>query len=173
MPEFSSLDPLHVFRFEVKFFEDQAETSGAQGAAGGNGPAAAGGGGVPIARGLFSECSGLEATMEPQVIQEGGRNYGAVQRAGRVTFATVILKRGVSKTQHAWQWFDFVARQGKHAHRMRVQIILQDNAGNPLLTWVLRNALPVKFKAPDFNATAGEVGIEELHLAHEGLELEQ
>jgi hypothetical protein len=32
--------------------------------------------------------------------------------------------------------------------------------------------LPVKFKAADFNAKGAEVGIEELHLAHEGLRLE-
>jgi phage tail-like protein len=164
--EISSLDPLHVFRFEVKFFEDPAETRAGQGAAGG-----AGGSGVPIARGLFSECTGLEATMEPQAIQEGGRNYGAVQRTGRVTFSTVILKRGVSKSQHLWQWFDFATRGKMYAHRLRVQIILMDNAGRPLLMWTLRNALPVKFKAPDLNATAGEIGIEELHLAHEALEL--
>lgn len=158
MAETSSLDPLHIFRFEVKFFEDREETREGQG-------------GVPIAQGLFSECTGLEATMEAQAVQEGGRNYGAVQRTGRVTFATVILKRGVSKSQHLWQWFDFVTRQGKYAHRLRVQIILQDNRGRPVLMWTLRNALPVKFKAPDLNATAGEIGIEELHLAHEALEL--
>ena len=41
-----------------------------------------------------------------------------------------------------------------------------------MLTWVLERALPVKFKAADLNAKGTEVGIEELHLAHEGLRLE-
>ena len=39
------------------------------------------------------------------------------------------------------------------------------------MTWVLRHAMPVKFKTADLNAKASEVGIEELHVAHEGLEL--
>ena len=34
----------------------------------------------------------------------------------------------------------------------------------------LRRALPVRFKTSDFNARASEVGVEELHLVHEGLE---
>ena len=44
--------------------------------------------------------------------------------------------------------------------------------GDPVLVWVVERALPVKFKAADLNARGGEVGIEELHLAHEGLRLE-
>jgi hypothetical protein len=31
--------------------------------------------------------------------------------------------------------------------------------------------MPVKFKAADLNARGSEVGVEELHLAHEGLAL--
>ena len=33
----------------------------------------------------------------------------------------------------------------------------------------LFRALPIKFKTGDLNAKATEVGIEELHVAHEGL----
>ncbi|MCK7481423.1 MAG: phage tail protein [Candidatus Moduliflexus flocculans] len=31
------------------------------------------------------------------------------------------------------------------------------------------NALPVKFRAGELNARASEVGVEELHIVHEGL----
>ncbi|HEY7490181.1 MAG TPA: phage tail protein, partial [Candidatus Tectomicrobia bacterium] len=44
-----------------------------------------------------------------------------------------------------------------------------DTAGNGMMAWKLTRALPVKFKAADLNARATEVGIEELHLVHEGL----
>ena len=42
-----------------------------------------------------------------------------------------------------------------------------------VVRWALRRAMPVKFKAAEFNAKGSEVGIEELHLAHEGLRLER
>jgi phage tail-like protein len=48
---------------------------------------------------------------------------------------------------------------------------MQDAAGDPVVTWGLERAMPVKFKAADLNARGTEIGIEELHLAHEGLKL--
>jgi phage tail-like protein len=149
--------PLHVFRFYVEFTEDRLSGGESQQ--------------VTLCDGAFSECTGLEATMEPKVIQEGGHNYGAHQRVGPVTFATVILKRGITTTRHLWQWFEFVTNSSFYTYRLTVKITLLDHSGSPLLAWQLDRALPVKFKGPDFNATATEVGIEELHLAHEGLTL--
>ncbi|XYH97512.1 phage tail protein [Sorangium sp. So ce1128] len=164
-----ALAPLHVFRFEVTFAEDPIGGAGSEGA-------------VALCSGSFAECSGLEATMEPAVIREGGRNYGAAQRAGPVTFATVILKRGITRTRDLWKWFELV-NGGAYAYRLAATITVFEppatapartadagaRLGRPALRWKLRRCLPVKFKAPDLDAKAGEVGIEELHLAHEGL----
>lgn len=108
--------------------------------------------------------------MEPKVIKEGGNNYGAAQRAGPVTFATVILKRGMTSTRDLWQWF-YLLNGGKYAYRLTATITMYDSAGDGVFGWQLDRALPIKFKAADFNARATEVGVEELHLAHEGLTL--
>ncbi len=151
----NDLTPLHVFRFQVDFLDDSLAT-GAEGSP------------VPLCSGAFAECTGLEATMEAKVIQEGGRNSGAIQRVGPVTHATVVLKRGMTSTRHLWQWFELVSG-GAYSHRLSATLTISDNAGNPVLAWKLRRALPVKFKAADLNARGTEVGVEELHLAHEGL----
>ncbi len=155
----NSLAPLHVFRFQVDFTEV---------------PIVPGGDQTSTARilcsGAFSECTGLEATMEPFIIREGGHNYGAVQRAGQVTFATVILKRGMTRTRHLWNWFEAVAKGG-YAYRMDVTVRMLDIEGNPAVIWKLNRAIPIKFKAADLNAISTGIGIEELHLAHEGLSL--
>ena len=146
--------PLQVFRFEVRFRR-----------------AGSGGGAVDVCSGAFSECTGLEASMEPKVIKAGGANYGATQRAGQVSFATVVLKRGMTRTRDLTRWFTLVAGGG-YGWRMTAQIEVQDAAGNPAITWQLDRCMPVKFKAADLNAKGGEVGVEELHLVHEGLRLQ-
>jgi phage tail-like protein len=157
----ADFDVLHTFRFEVTL-----ESSPLFDAPG-----------DPPVDGAFSECTGLEGTMEQKVIKEGGRNYGVVQRAGPVTFATVILKRGISPGGSLAKWFMKVAR-GDYGNRASVRIALKAppaKLGDPprdVAVYHLENALPVKFKAADFNARATEVGIEELHLVHEGLTLE-
>lgn len=155
----NDLYPLHVFRFHVDFVEDPFNNDG------GNRQD------VLLCSSAFSDCTGLEATMEPKVIKEGGRNYGAAQRAGPVTFATVILKRGMTTTRHLWKWFDVVTNQGSYAYRLAAIINMYDISGEAVLAWKLSRALPIKFKAADLSAKNTEVGIEELHLAHEGLTL--
>ena len=150
-------DPLHVFRFHVDFQEDPLDGKGGHAR-------------TTLCRGAFAECSGLEATMEPKVIKEGGRNYGAAQRSGPVTFATVILKRGLTASRDLWTWFEMVAGGG-YAYRLAVTINVYDVSGVARMAWRLDKALPIKFKVADLNAKGSEIGIEELHLAHEGLRL--
>jgi phage tail-like protein len=151
----SALIPLHVFKFHVDFFSDSLlnDNVGSQ---------------IQVCSGAFAECTGLEATMEPKAIKEGGRNYGVAQRAGTTTFATVVLKRGIAVNRNLYQIFNTVST-GWFAPRMQVTINLFDIDGNATLAWVLLRAMPVKYKFADLNARNGEVGIEELHLVHEGL----
>ena len=151
LPE-NLLTPLHVFRFHVRFSNLVRGES------------------VAVCSGAFAECSGLEATMEPKVIKAGGVNYGAAQRAGAVSFATVVLKRGMTTTRDAFKWFQLVAG-GAYAYRLSAEIAMQDAAGQEVITWALDKCLPVKFKAADLNAKGSDIGVEELHLAHEGLRL--
>lgn len=147
--------PLHVFRFQVDFKESSLGSASGQAQ-------------IVLCSGAFAECNGLEATMEPKVIREGGRNNGALQRAGPVTHATTVLRRGMTSTRHLWTWFELVSG-GVYAHRLTATVTMFDNAGKGVLAWELERALPIKFRAADLNARGTEVGVEELHLAHEGL----
>lgn len=141
--------------------------------------AAGQGGGSALCSGEFSEVSGLEVNMEPKTFQEGGRNWGEVQRCGPVKHSTVILKRGVTRVNDLWSWIDATTRGGNYGYRMTGEIEVK---GNPegdkpgdkpalVMTWRLIDCLPIKFKGPDLSGGAKEVAIEELHLVHEGLEL--
>jgi len=147
-----SIVPLHIFRFRVDVADDSL-SQGPQGS--------------PVQM-SFAECTGLEATMEPKTIKEGGRNYGAAQRAGGITFATVVLKRGVSTDRGMWEIFNAVAC-GQFAPRLQVTVTLLDGSQQPIMAWQLAHAMPVKFKFADLNGRGMEVGIEELHFVHEGL----
>lgn len=130
-----------------------------------------------VCGGAFSEVTGLEATMAPKKIVEGGRNWGEVMRAGPVTFSTVILKRGVTELHDAYAWFDAVGRLANYASRLDGIIEVMDALTTPekqvLMTWKLSSCMPVKFKGPDLSALSSQVAIEELHLAHQGLVLER
>jgi phage tail-like protein len=150
--------PFGNFNFVLTFTENRL--SGNSGA----GPA-------NLAGGAFAECSGLEATMEPKVIREGGLNYGAHIRSGPVSFATVVLRRGMSTNYDLWKWFMLTTSAGAFSYRLDVAVTHMDGQGNALRNWTLSRAIPVKFKSSDLSSRSGEIAIEELHLAHEGLSL--
>ena len=84
----SSLIPLHVFRFQVDFFTDSLSDDASHEQ-------------FQVCSGAFAECTGLEATMEPKTIKEGGRNYGAAQRAGGTTFSFTLKPRFPMTAQSA------------------------------------------------------------------------
>ncbi len=134
-----------------------------------------------VCQGAFSEVSGLELTMEPKVIKEGGRNWGDVQRSGPTTFAPIVLRRGVTTSGDLWSWFDVTTRGANYGYRMNGEIEVFGNPStaepggaaqpNPTMTWKLTDVLPTKFKGPDLSSTATQVAIEEVTLVVEGLEL--
>lgn len=147
--------PLIVpFRFEVQLFS------------------ADGGPGNPLCGGAFSEVSGLEATMSPKKITEGGRNWGEIQRVGPTTFGTVTLRRGMTSLPDLYEWFDLVTRRGEHWLRLHCRIDVHGSmTAGIVMSWHLQEVLPVKFKGPDLDAVSTRVAIEELQLVHEGLTL--
>lgn len=128
--------------------------------------------------GAFSEISGLEAMMEAKTIKQGGRNYGSAHRAGPVSFGTVVLKRGVIEARHLWAWWSLFTGADRQDNgnwqatsRCDVTVALIRER-QPVIAWTLARAMPVKFRAGDLNARTAEVAIEELHLVHEGLNME-
>lgn len=148
--------PLGVFNFHVSFTRDEVEGDGGSET-------------VALCQGAFAEVTGLEATMEPRAIREGGRNWGQHQRAGQISFATVVFKRGITAARDLWWWFELMG-SGTYAARLRADIEIRDAEGQRVMGWTLRHALPVKFKTADLNARGSDVGVEELHVVHEGLE---
>ena len=152
----------HVFRYRVDFHDSTKDPTDPSGS-------------VAVCSGKFSEVTGFEASMEPHAIPEGGRNWGDVQRVGKTTFATLILKRGMTDDRGLWKWFNGVTT-GSYAYRLNAKVTMlapdqevSDQDG--ILAWEFANCLPVKLKAADLASSNSEIGIEELHLNHEGMTL--
>jgi phage tail-like protein len=150
---------LTTFRFEVTFKRLS-----------GSGPVALGDGG-------FQEVSGLDVEMDVKDYDEGGRNDAIVCRVGRAKYQPLVCKRGMfgpaggEAEPELWQWFQDVVGGVRPVRRYDGTVLVQDQSGGTMATWQFFRAVPSKLVGPQFNAKTGEVAIEELHLAHEGLRL--
>jgi phage tail-like protein len=158
-----------AYRFEVGF--TVAAARGAPGPTGPTGPSQLGTGG-------FAECTGLEVEMEVAEYPEGGHNDAVVQRAGRAKYPRLVLKRGMllgsggAAEPELWRWIQDTVAGLRPIRRYDGFVQVLDAQRTPVATWRFRRALPAKLVGPQLNARTGEVAMEELHLAHEGLRLE-
>jgi phage tail-like protein len=135
-------------------------------------------GGQALGDGGFQECNGLEIEMDVQELIEGGRNDGVIRRVGRGKYGNLVLKRGMlfppggSVKSELWDWLQGVLGGVRPVARYDGTIeVLDANGEDVVATWVFDRGLPAKIGGPQLNAKTGEVAIEELTIAHEGLRL--
>ncbi len=125
-----------------------------------------------ICQASFSECTGLEMTMQPKTIREGGNNTSQIHLVGPLSYGRLQLKRGMTRSAHLWGWFERVMEPGRHGLRADAVVnLLAADSGQVDASFFLGRCLPVKLKAPSLNAKDGVVAIEEMQLAYETLRL--
>ena len=120
-----------------------------------------------ITRAGFRECSGLDSAQDPIDYREGTDPLHVRKLPGMVKFSNIVLKWGISDDVDLYQWAQ-KATKGS-VERKNGSIVLLDEAGAEKARWNFREAWPAKWTGPTFNATANEVAIETLEIAHEGV----
>ncbi|MCA1818299.1 MAG: phage tail protein [Acidobacteria bacterium] len=118
----------------------------------------------------FSECDGLELTMDVKTIREGGNNGKQIRLTGPYNYGNVTLKRGMTSTFDLWKWMDLMLTQPALRADADVIVFAPDRT-TERARFRLTRCVPVKLKAPPLNAKDGMVAIEELQLSYESLTL--
>jgi phage tail-like protein len=126
--------------------------------------------------GGFQECTGLEVEMDVQEYPEGGRNAAVVRRVGRAKYQNIVLKRGMFHTganvnRDLWVWLQDTVAGVRPVRRYDGLIEVMSTGETVVARWEFDRGLPARIKGPELNAATGEIALEELHIAHEGLRL--
>jgi phage tail-like protein len=144
MPD--KLYPLAVFHFRVEFGTEQLG---------------------------FTEVSGL--TQENQMIEYRAGDfpeYSSIKMAGLKKYNNITLKRGIMQSDNKFfQWLSSGMKLSK-VDRKDITISLLNEKHEPVMTWKVIRAFPVKLEGPQLKAMGNEVAIESIEIAHEGLEIE-
>ncbi len=120
----------------------------------------------------FSECDGLEMTMDVKTIREGGNNGKQIRLTGPMTFGQVTMKRGMTANLELWDWFNLMLTNQSLRADAEVVIFAADGE-TERARFLLSRCMPVKLKSPPLNAKDGAVAIEELQIAYEKLTLKK
>ena len=127
----------------------------------------------PLCDAAFAECDGLEMTMEPKTLREGGNNTQQIHLVGPVSYGSLSLKRGMTSNLDLWKWFTQSVSGDTRSARAEAVIVMRDGEGNEQVRFKVHDCLPLKMKAPALNAKEGLLAIEEMQLAYSYFEIEE
>lgn len=157
MVDIPRFDPLPAFNFYIALIDASDVSSMLLSGLGG------------FLLGGFSECTGLESTLEVEEYKEGGVNDRVHRFPSRMTYGNITLKHGVGFGESLWLWHEeFIKGEGTRRNGL---IVLANEMRIPIKIWSFDRGIPVKWSGPGFNATSSGVAMESIEIAHEKLEL--
>lgn len=120
-----------------------------------------------LAAGGFSEVSGFDASIDVIEYREGDMVTTPMKVPGLKKYGNITLKQGLVDSMVIYDWM--MAGVNGAVDRKTITITLLDEEEADAASWQVINAWPVKYTAPDFNATSSEIAIEQIEVAHEGM----
>jgi len=122
---------------------------------------------LDVALGGFSECSGLDMTLDIEEYREGGNNGTVLKFPSRVKWGNITLKKGVGFSTALWDWhYSFAEGKGKRRDGL---ITLLNDLHLPNNIWYFSRGLPMRYTGPVMNAAQSNVAIEAIEISHEGI----
>jgi phage tail-like protein len=121
-----------------------------------------------VTRAAFHECSGLDSTIDVLEHREGGETTTPRKLPGQTKYSNIVLKRGVTDDRELYEWHRRAIRGD--LERKNGSIVLLDRRGQEVARWNFVRAWPAKWTGPSLSAEGKDVAIEQLDLAHEGIE---
>ncbi len=117
--------------------------------------------------GGFSEVTGFDASIDVMEYREGDMVQTPLKIPGLKKYGNITLKKGLTDSLVMYEWL--ITGVDGPVDRKTITITSLDESEQPVASWQVINAWPIKYTAPDFNATASEVAIETIEIAHEGM----
>lgn len=114
----------------------------------------------------FQSVSGLDSTLETEVVKEGGENHFEHVIPVRRKYGPLILKRGLlgPEASDITAWLKQAFDEEKIKPIGTVDILLLNPDHKALMQWTINNVWPRSWKIGELNAERGEVLIETLEL---------
>jgi len=121
----------------------------------------------------FSEVSGLKIENQPIKYRDGlSPEFGERVFNGMAKYNDVTFSRGmVENDNEFFEWFNTI--QLNKAERRDLKISMLNSGGNPVMSWELKNCIPISLEGPGLKSTGNETAIEKMVVAHEGMRITQ
>ena len=118
--------------------------------------------------GYFTEVSGLSSEVEVMTYNEGCTNDGVHKLPTRMKHPNLVLKRGVTTVKDLQEWAQdsFAGPQ-----RKEITLTMYNEQLEKIRIWSFKNAYPVKWTGPNFNAGQSTIATESIEIVHDGIQI--
>lgn len=127
----------------------------------------------------FSEVSGLSTSYETTTYKESPVESGVpgprvMHMPGQGTAATITLKKGLVRGASVTALYSWLNQTTlNQTEKKDIAVRLCDENGDPIISWMVKNAFPTKLEAPTFDANSNDVAIESMELMADGVTVEE
>ena len=129
-----------------------------------------------ITEGMFREVSGLDSETEVIEHRHTGKGGNLVinKIPGALKWPNIVLKRGITDDRRLHDWRKAIENGQIEKSRKNGSITLYAPDNKTIVArYTFKKGWCCKFKGPALDATKNEMAVEELEIAHEGLERQQ
>ena len=113
----------------------------------------------------FQSVSGLSVDIETEEFAEGGENRFKHKFPVRTKFPNLVLKRGMVTNSKLIDWCRD-AIESFQFKPINLTVKLLNEKHEPLVTWNVVHAYPIKWAVDDLNAEENKISIETIELAY-------
>jgi phage tail-like protein len=126
--------------------------------------------GMPETESDFQEVSGLTMSLDTITLNEGGENRFVHTLPTRAKSERLVLKRGLRVSSALTDWCKKAIEDFSFSPK-NIQVSLLDaglpnSVANPLVSWQVVHAFPVKWSVSNFNAMNNDLAIETIELQY-------
>jgi phage tail-like protein len=117
----------------------------------------------------FTEVRGLDKLIEPIRVRDGASSdHKDRMMPGLEKYNTITFRRTIEKGDlDFYLWMN--TKVGSTIERRDITIHLLGEDHEPVFTWRIINAFPIRYSGPVFLASNSDSAYEELEIVHEGL----
>ncbi len=121
----------------------------------------------------FQSVSGLTATIETETMSSGGSNNNDFTLPTKVSYANLVLKRGLKKFPSALTDWCENAFENFRFQPVDIVIVLMDEKHEPIMSWYISKAIPIKYEMGEMNAEAMAIMVETFELKYEKFKINE
>lgn len=121
--------------------------------------------GAPENDAKFQSVSGLSADIQTEEVAEGGENRFKHKLPVKAKFSNLVLKRGMLLDSEVIDWCK-EAIENFEFTPINLNVKLLNEEGQPLVTWKVSNAFPVKWSVDAFNSEESKLVAETIELSY-------